>query len=207
MFHHPLNEIILGPFTILYFPQLHSTVHNYCAAVFNFLYPEPLLSLSSSTSWFWKVFLDSHDSTSSFILRTSHFPYTSNYYTLYSYIWLYPSNTPKTHVPFQPFIACCTTSPSDARPLSSRTCLVRHLPVRGGGDGMPSSPQVSCWSGARARIRETTLPHCIHLSVCTPALGESLPQRITSYTACFCNQLTCYGDGDCRMQKVDKKSV
>lgn len=133
------------------------------------------------------------------LLLYARFPYLAS-------IWD-PSNTPKTHVLFQPFIACCTTSPSDVRPLSSRTSLVRHLPVRGGGDGMPSSPQVSCWSGARARIRETTLPHCIHLSVCTPALGESLPQRITSYTACFCNQLTCYGDDDCRMQKVDKKSV
>lgn len=103
MFHYPLNEIILGPFTIVYFPQLHSTVHTYCAAVFISLYLKPLLPLSSSTSWFWQIFLDSHDSTSSFILRTSHFPYTSITLRSFPISWFYlrpwgVNHTPRRHM-------------------------------------------------------------------------------------------------------------
>lgn len=142
-----------------------------------------------------------------FFLYLAHFPLSLHLYysTLFSHIWLLSKTplTPRRHMYHSNLSlrvalwAPPTHDPSPAARVWCGICLCAVVVT-------------ACQAVRRCHAGQVHGPaseklHCIHLSVCTPALGESLPQRITSYTACFCNQLTCYGD--CRMQKVDKKSV
>lgn len=135
MFHYPLNEIILGPFTILYFPQLHSTVHTYCAAL-------PLPSSFFIPNLLYFYHLPPHDSENlpwlswlNVFLYLAHFPLSLHLY--YS-----------TCFPISGFYLRPLQDPEDTCTIPTFQCVLHYEPL---WRTTPLQPHVSGAASACAR--------------------------------------------------------